>query len=287
MKTYCQLLSSFGKALKEQYFELSVLGSNEQSLKELVFELGVTAIEELENGFIVRSNDDLELVELGVQSLAQALNISISTQIQIKNNSDWISSYQNSIKPVKCGSFYIRPSWHESSKDDINIIIDPALAFGSGHHESTSSCLELISEFCAGKKELKTALDVGCGSGILSIALAKIDFEVSSCDTESQAVESTKQNASKNSVELKEVLLGSIDKANAAYDVICANIIADVIFMLAPELKARLNEGGYLILSGILDRYKERILSEFSELKLIKNITKNEWESFIYQKIAK
>ena len=143
--------------MREQYFELSVLGSNEQSLKELAFDLGVTAIEELENGFIVRSNDGLELVELGIKSLAKALNIIISTQIQIKNNSDWISNYQNSIKPVKCGSFYIRPSWHEASKDSIDIIIDPALAFGSGHHESTSSCLELISEFCVGKKELKTA----------------------------------------------------------------------------------------------------------------------------------
>ena len=69
--------------------------------------------------------------------------------------------------------------------------------------------------------------------------------------------------------------------------VICANIIADVIFMLSPELKAKLNEGGYLVLSGILDRYKQRILAEFSELELIKNISKNEWESFIYQKIAK
>ncbi|MDY4829549.1 MAG: 50S ribosomal protein L11 methyltransferase, partial [Campylobacter sp.] len=76
--------------MREQYFELSVLGSNEQSLKELAFELGVIAIEELENGFIVRSNDDLELVELGIKSLAKALNIPISTQIQIKNNSDWI-----------------------------------------------------------------------------------------------------------------------------------------------------------------------------------------------------
>ncbi|MCI7463510.1 MAG: 50S ribosomal protein L11 methyltransferase, partial [Campylobacter sp.] len=81
--------------MREQYFELSVLGSNEQSLKELAFELGVIAIEELENGFIVRSNDDLELVELGIKSLAKALNIPISTQIQIKNNSDWILSYQN------------------------------------------------------------------------------------------------------------------------------------------------------------------------------------------------
>ena len=82
-------------------------------------------------------------------------------------------------------------------------------------------------------------------------------------------------------------MLGSIDKTSGKYDVICANIIADVIFLLANELKAKLNVGGYLVLSGILDRYKQRILAEFSELELIKNINKNEWGSFIYQKIAK
>lgn len=270
--------------MKEKYFELTLLGSNEQSLKELAFELGISAIEEIPNGFIIRSDEDLELIELGLKNFASKLGLEITTKTEIKNNSDWIAKYQNSINPVLCGDFYVRPSWHESKDDKINIIIDPALAFGSGHHESTSSCLELISKHIKDAKELKTALDVGCGSGILSIALAKLGLMVSSCDTEAQAVESTELNASKNQVELKEVLLGSIDKANSTYEVICANIIADVIFVLSKQLKEKLNKGGYLILSGILNKYKERILDEFKDLKLVENLSKNEWESFIYQK---
>lgn len=273
--------------MNDKYFELTILGSNEQSLKELAFELGISAIEEVADGFVVRSDEDLELVELGIKSFADKLGLKISTKCEIKNNSDWIAKYQNSINPVLCGDFYVRPSWHERNDGSVDIIIDPALAFGSGHHESTHSCLELISKYAKNNQSLKTALDVGCGSGILSIALTKLGLSVSSCDTESQAVESTKQNASKNSVELKEVLLGSIDKANSSYDIICANIIADVIFLLSNELKSKLNEGGYLILSGILNRYKERILDEFKDLKLIENLSKNEWESFIYQKITK
>lgn len=273
--------------MNDKYFELTILGSNEQSLKELVFELGISAIEEIDGGFVVRSDEDLELVELGIKSFADKLGLKISTKCEIKNNSDWIAKYQNSINPVLCGDFYVRPSWHKGKEGSIDIIIDPALAFGSGHHESTHSCLELISKYAKNAKNeenLKTALDVGCGSGILSIALAKLGFGVSSCDTEAQAVESTKQNAAKNEVRLNEVLLGSIDKAGGTYDIICANIIADVIFLLSNELKAKLNEGGYLILSGILNRYKDRVLAEFSELKLVENISKNEWESFIYQK---
>lgn len=273
--------------MNNQYFELSVLGSNEQSLKDLVFELGITAIEESKDGFVVRSGDDLELIKFGLENLAEKLNINIKTTLEIKNNDDWIAKYQNSVEPVLCGEFYIRPSWREKNPAKYDIIIDPALAFGSGHHESTSSCLELISKYFLKNSKDKKALDVGCGSGILSIALAKIGISVDACDTEIQAVESTISNANKNAVKLNRVFKGSIDAADANYDIICANIIADVIFILSKELKSHLNENGYLILSGILNRYKDRILDEFKELKLVENISKNEWESFIFQKIQK
>lgn len=274
--------------MNNTYFELTIKGhlGSLESLKDLAFELGVTAVEELKDGFIVRSSDDLELVRLGLESFANRLNIQITTTLETKNNSDWITNYQNSIKPVICGEFYIRPSWHEPIANFIDIIIDPALAFGSGHHESTSSCLEMISKYCKDKKGAN-ALDVGCGSGILSIALAKIGANVDACDTDEQAVESTLANAQKNNIALNKVFKGSVNSANDEYDIVCANIIADVIFVLADDLKSKLKNNGYLILSGILDRYKTRILDTFSDLKLIENINKNEWETFIYQKIAK
>lgn len=265
------------------YYELSVFSSHFEILSDLAFELGISAIEQIQNGFIIRDENPLDIIELGLKTFAKKANIDITTTITQKQNSDWIKAYQDGVKPVKCGRFYIRPSWCES-KDELEIIIDPALAFGSGHHESTASCLELISKYANNFKG-KDALDLGCGSGILSIALAKLGLSVDALDTDEQAISASLSNASKNAINLHSALVASIDKINAKYDVICANIIADVILALSKDLKSHLKDGGYLIISGILNRYKERILESFNDLKCLENLSKNEWESFIFQKV--
>lgn len=270
--------------IQQTYYELSILSSHSQILSDLAFELGISAIEQINGGFIIRDKNPLDIIDLGLKTFAQKANIDISTKLSKKPNSDWVKAYQDGVKPVKCGQFYIRPSWCESSKDDIEIIIDPALAFGSGHHESTASCLELISKY-ASKFKGKNALDLGCGSGILSIALAKLGLNVDALDTDEQAISASQANASKNKISLNSAVVGSIDKINAKYDIVCANIIADVILALSNELKNSLKDGAYLILSGILNRYKERILQSFKELKCLENLSKNEWESFIFQRI--
>ena len=269
---------------QQTYYELRVLSSNPQLLSDLAFELGISAIEQINGGFIIRDEGELDAIEFGLKNKKKKANIDITTSITQKQNSDWIAAYQNAVKPVQCGRFYIRPSWCEAKNDEsIDIIIDPALAFGSGHHESTSSCLKLISKY-ASDLGGKNALDLGCGSGILSIALAKLGLKVDALDTDEQAISSTLANVAKNGVSINNAIIGSIQKTSASYDMICANIIADVILALANDLKSRLKDGGYLILSGILNRYKERIMDSFKDLKCLENITKNEWESFIFIK---
>lgn len=267
--------------MKDKFFELSVFSSQNEILKEFAFDLGVTCVEEITNGFIIRDEEDPNLIEFGLCEFAKRAGIDIKTQITQKDNIDWIEKYKNSINPIRVGKFYVRPSWCERN-GDIDIVINPALAFGSGHHESTNACLNLISEFVEPNLH-KTAIDVGCGSGILSIALAKLGLSVDSCDTDEQAVLATKENAEKNAVLLNQIWNGSITNTNKKYDLIIANIIADVILVLSPNLKGALNNGGYLILSGILNKYKDKILKDFSDLNLIKHITQNEWESFIFK----
>ena len=181
------------------------------------------------------------------------------------------------------GKFYVRPSWCERSQDSalIDLLIDPALAFGSGHHESTNMCLALLSELtCAGM----SALDVGCGSGILSIALAKLGCVTDACDTDEQAVQSSQKNAELNGVKFNQIWTGSVANLDKKYDVVVANIIADVILMLKNDLINLLKEGSYLVLAGVLDKYETRILEAFSSLKPVENQTKNEWKSFVFQK---
>lgn len=267
--------------MKDKFFELSVFSSQNETLKDFAFDLGVTCVEEITNGFIIRQEENPELIEFGLCEFAKRAKINIKTQILQKDNIDWIQQYKNSVQPIRVGKFYIRPSWREYD-GDIDIIIDPALAFGSGHHESTNACLNLISEFVEPNLH-KTALDVGCGSGILSIALAKLNIDVDSCDTDKQATEATLTNAKKNNVKLNKIWTGSITDTNKKYNLIIANIIADVILVLSKDLKNALEKNGYLIISGILNKYKDQILKEFSNLELIKNLTKGEWESFIFK----
>ena len=138
---------------------------------------------------IVRSESDLTYVKDALVSLSGTLSGSIDMKYKLeeKENKDWIKSYQDGIEPIEAGKFYIFPSWYEAKEDFINIKIDPALAFGSGHHATTFSCLEAISKHV---KCSDSVIDVGCGSGILGLASKKLGASIELCDTDSVSVES-------------------------------------------------------------------------------------------------
>lgn len=254
---------------------------------DLIFELGIEAVEEKDDGVYVRSSESLEELAWAVEIFKDKLNEKENTQIalhsvlQKKPNKDWINEYKKSIQPLKIGKFYIHSSWHKPDASAINIQIDPALAFGSGHHESTNSCIKLLQRYAIKKGK---ALDVGCGSGILSIILAKLGCEVDACDSDDIAIQSTLNNAKLNQITLNQLWQGSIDKAKGAYDIIVANLTADIILMLEKDLKSHLAKGGFLILAGILDKYQERIQGAFKDLALKEQIQTNEWLSFVYKK---
>ena len=275
--------------MKDKFYELEVLCSQElrELFEDLVFSLGVTCTQETAGGFIIRDEDELDEVEFGLQEYAKSLQDALGREIEFKTtksqkeNKDWLNEYKKNVRPIEIGKFYIHPSWEESKDRFENIIIDPALAFGSGHHESTSACIEYLQKYATIGK---SALDVGCGSGILSIALAKLGCVVDACDTDEQAVQSSQKNAELNGVKFNQIWTGSVANLDKKYDVVVANIIADVILMLKNDLINLLKEGSYLVLAGVLDKYETRILEAFSSLKLIENQTKNEWKSFVFQK---
>lgn len=274
--------------MKDFFYELEVSSQNALELfSDFVFEFGVIGVEFKDKSFIVRDEDSLGNLEFALlnyqKELKKALNLDIDLKLNFtkQKNIDWITKYKEGVNPIEISEFYIHPSWCEPKQGLKNIIIDPALAFGSGHHESTNMCLNLISKY---KNGYKIALDVGCGSGILSIALAKSGLKVSSCDTDEQAVEATKQNASKNKISLDEIWTGSISNLDKTYDLVVANIIADVILILKKDLINALDLGGILILSGILNSHKDRIKNEFKELRCLEILEKNEWMSFVFKK---
>ena len=285
--------------MKDFFYEMIVKSANASELfKGFAFELGVTCVEEDGERFIIRDEEDLQNLKFAFEefkkALARSLNLDADLQIEIskKQNKDWLDEYKKGVAPVAVGKFYVRPSWCERSQDSalIDLLIDPALAFGSGHHESTNMCLALLSELA---RDGMSALDVGCGSGILSIAMKKLGAKVSACDTDEQAVTATQQNAEKNGVQIDQIWLGSVSSlseqsssaaAQPQFDLIVANIIADVILILSADLKKALKPGGKLVLSGILEKYKDRIEQAFSDLSFICMKQKNEWLSFVYER---
>ncbi len=274
--------------MQEEYFELSIHPVKYFDLfNDFVFELGVSAVEQKDGCIIVRDENDLKEVQWGVERFADELSknkhedIKVTQNLSKKKNIDWIEKYKNSITPVQVGKFYIHPTWKKDKKNFINILIDPALSFGTGHHESTSSCLELLGKSV---KNSDFVLDVGCGSGILAIAANKLGAIVDLCDSDPLSIESAKKNFELNKAKYHHIWEGSANKSKNQYDTVVANIVADVLIMISKDLKRSVKTDGNLILSGILDKYLDIVLSKYNDFTLIKTIKNKEWVTLYLKK---
>jgi ribosomal protein L11 methyltransferase len=271
--------------MQDKYYELTITLDDEfvDFIADFISNIYDEGLELGKGQIIVRSESDLTFVKDALVSLANELNgsVEMSYILEEKENIDWIKTYQDSIQPIEAGKFYIFPSWYVPKEDFINIKIDPALAFGSGHHATTFSCLEAISSYVdAGK----SVIDVGCGSGILGLACKKLGANVELCDTDPLSVESCKENFELNEESYDKLWEGSIDKAENAYDVVIANIIADVLRFIAKDLKSACKDEGILILSGILDKKENLVVESFKELTLVDRTLKDEWVTLVYKK---
>ncbi|GHS89784.1 ribosomal protein L11 methyltransferase [Campylobacterota bacterium] len=224
--------------------------------------------------FAFQSRDDE--IDSAIRTLAPEANL-VWAQ---KENESWVENYQKSFEPTQIADFYIHASWHEKRSDLIDITIDPELVFGTGRHETTASCLEAIAALdLVGK----SAIDIGCGSGILAIAAAKKGANVTLCDTDPSAAAAARKNCEINGVIVRDLWAGSVDKVTTNYDLVIANIVTDVLTALKEELKAAVKPDGILIVSGVLECYEDRLRSAFAGLELLGAIAKNGWRTFIYK----
>jgi len=272
--------------MKESYHELVITPSSHiEYFSDFLSASLPVGFEENENQLIVRSEDELETLAWGIEqyasALSEALEEDISAKIEIseKKNEDWIAKYQEGIEPIQVGKFYIHPTWDEASKELVNIKIDPALAFGTGHHPTTASCLRAISNHV---QEGMEVVDVGCGSGILAIAARKLGATVDLCDTDAISVENAKENFCLNEVDYRDIWEGSISNTEKSYDLVIANIVADVLVFIASDLKKATKSK--LILSGILDKYEEKVQKKFSDMKCVERICDGEWITLVMEK---
>jgi len=271
--------------MKSKYYELTITLKDEfvEFIADFVANIAGDGVEIGKGQIIVRGESDLTFVKDALVSLVGTLGASIDIDYKLleKENEDWIKNYQDSVQPIKAGKFYIFPSWYEPKKGFINIKIDPALAFGSGHHPTTFTCLEAISTYV---KEKHSVIDVGCGSGILGLACTKLGARVSLCDTDPISVKNTEENFALNEEKYDALWEGSVSKTQECYDIVIANIIPDVLRFIAKDLKEATKENGYLILSGILEKKENTVLTSYSDLTLEKRIQIDEWVTLVYKK---
>jgi ribosomal protein L11 methyltransferase len=162
---------------------------------------------------------------------------------------DWQAEWKATIAPVRAGRVVVVPTWladeHEAADDELTLVLDPGRTFGSGHHATTTLCLELLDELdLAGR----TLADVGCGTGVLAIAAAARGAEVTAVDIDPDAIEVTLENAARNDVEVA-ALPGSVDVLPGPVEVVVANLVTDVVRALAEPLVRAATD--LLVVSGI------------------------------------
>ncbi len=267
--------------MQDRYTELTINVKEPfvELLADLVANLTDDGVEIGRDRLIVRSEQDLSPLITELKKMEASIGISCTWEE--KENRDWIQAYKDSIQPIEAGKFYVHPEWYPPMDGKINILINPALAFGSGHHATTFTCLEAISERVESDQRV---LDVGCGSGILSIAARKLGASVELCDVDPLSVQSAKENFKLNNERYERLWEGSVNLATGKYDIVVANIIADVLRAVSSELQSALDDGGILILSGILDKKESIVTDAFSKLDMIERKVMDEWVTLVYKK---
>ncbi len=204
---------------------------------------------------------------------------------------DWINNWKQYWHTFSIGDLYIKPTWEEETdemKGHPVLSIDPGTAFGTGSHETTRMVIRQLQKYVKKDDEI---LDVGCGSGILSVVALKYGAKHAlGTDLDPNAIIASEENAQQNGIKAEEleVIEGNIidDKAvqdrcgYECYDIVCANILADVLIPLSSEITRHMKHGAYFITSGIIDSKEEEVASAFrsnNELEIVEINHDGEW----------
>jgi ribosomal protein L11 methyltransferase len=272
------------------WWQVRVTGHvNLEKLSPMLFELHATGLVEEVSGIAAYFKGDAFASEAEISNrIATRMESTLAIDVSRLPAEDWDTEWKKNFKPTRVSRrIVVRPSWesYRKKKDDLVVVIDPQMSFGTGTHESTRLAMRLTEKYLAKGDRV---LDVGTGTGILAIASAKLGAgRIFACDIDDYSISNARENFRKNRVEKKISLkLGTVDQLPQSwpktYTAILANIQRTVILGMMPSLYKRLVPGGILIVAGILNEEASILRQSFTSYGLMETdaLIDGEWTAF-------
>lgn len=246
----------------------------------------------------LRQQPDLTFFTHVIQDAASKMEIPTpALSVEEVPETDWLEQTWRNFPPQQIGSFFVFGSHNqqEAPAGMIGLEINAATAFGSGEHETTTGCLLTLQELHQQDIKVTNPLDMGCGSGILAMAVAKLwNVPVLAVDNDPESTRVTELNSQLNHCDhlltalCNEGFAGDVVQKQGPFDLIVANILAGPLCDMAPDMVANLKAGGYIILSGLLTRQQQDVVAAYREAgaSLVQAKVINEWATLLLTKAS-
>ena len=240
-------------------------------------------------GYFVEKPDEAGLALLAAAFDAKPFVVSELPEV------DWVAHVRRELSPVQAGRFFVYGS-HDADKvpeGSVALLIEAAMAFGTGHHGTTLGCLQMLDHLANDGFVGKNVADIGCGTAVLAMAAAKIwPDPVLASDIDAQAVDVARANVACNGLDGRVICVEAAGfdapelKQAAPFDLVFANILKGPLISLAPDMDDSVKNGGYAILSGILNEQAQEVVNIYTHngFILVKSLSNGEWTTLLMRR---